>query len=246
MDCTGPFKLCHKYMQTSHRVSDSFSVDVPTALKDAKFAAKFKLSMDYKVITSADMLKWHCVKGKAPVPCMICPNPEEALAGWEDVVKVTTRNNTVIRFLGNQYAHHGKLQAVPLSQLCACHDGNDEANTKKWSVAKMQAHLKSIGKQKEFSDSDKQLKLRTEELFLQSILDAALLLRTDETVPETTQESDDDDEYDAKVAFDRAQQSPLVKPAKVAKEAESAPSVQVYANQKKGKRILRAGDKVEY
>jgi hypothetical protein len=212
--------------------------------------------MDYKVITSADMLQWYCVKGKAPVPCMVCPNPQEALAGWEQVVKVTTKNNTVIRFLGNYYAHNGKLQAVPTSQLCAYHVGNnDEADSKKWSVAKMQAHLKSISKQKEFSaDSDPQLKLRTEELFLQSILDAALLPPPDEKVPETAQESDDDDdEFDAKVAFDRAQQSPIVLPAsfdkyaKVAPEAERVPSVhRVHANQKKAKRILRAGDKVEY
>jgi hypothetical protein len=204
--------------------------------------------MDYKVITSADMLKWLCVKGKAPVPCMVCPNAQEAIAGWEEVVKVTTKNNTVIRYLGYYYAHNGKLQAVPPSQLCAFYDGNAEPDTTKWSVAKMQAHLKSISKQKDFMDGDTQLKLRTEELFLQSILDAALLPRN-EKVPEMAEESDDD--YDAKVAFDRSQQSPLVKPttsdeAKVAVESERVPSVLVNANHKKQKHRLRAGDMVEY
>jgi hypothetical protein len=84
----------------------------------------------------------------------------------------------------------------------------DKADTTKWSVAKIQAHLKSISKQKEFLDGGKKLKLRTEERFLQSILDAALLPRN-EKVPEMAEESDND--YGAKVAFDRSQQlSPLV------------------------------------
>jgi len=61
-------------------------------------------------------------------PCYIVEDHQLALSGV-DAVKITKRNNTLIRFIGCNEAWHGKLQPVPASQLrCFAAPAADDDN----------------------------------------------------------------------------------------------------------------------
>lgn len=125
---------------------------------------------DYKAIHSTSLLKWHCIKNHC-TPCFVCPNADEALAGHDDV-KLTKKNNTLVRFLGYYNAHRDKIQAVPEKQLKAYN--GEEKDLTEWSSLYMRNFLSSIEGQKEINGDDRDLKLRTEELLLQLVLASVL------------------------------------------------------------------------
>lgn len=194
----------------------------------------------YKDIHSSTLLKWHCVK-KTCAPCFVCPHVDEALAGHDDV-KLTARNNTLVRFLGYHNKYHDMLQPVPSSQLkdWNCSDGLEIYSN--WSPVKMKAFLAAIRNQKEFKGDDGKLKLRTEELVIQLVL-ASVLKRAQDAeaaLSVAVPEEGEDDE----ISLNGTMTSPRTwdSPAAVASVA-AARNVAANPNQVKK---LRAGDTIAY
>jgi hypothetical protein len=129
-------------------------------------------------------LRWHCgpIKSKSKIafPCYICPDVDEASAGRFGEIKVTKRNDTLVKFLGCKCSYRDKVQAVPANQLEPYYDENEEGGSTTWSQSKLKIFRASLESQKVYQTDKKKIDLRTEELALQFLLDAILKREQDE------------------------------------------------------------------
>jgi hypothetical protein len=95
------------------------------------------------------------------------------MAGYEDLVKFTKRDNTLVRYLGYQYAYRGVLQAVSSLHLKNYWCTGEEQHRTQWSEPHMRNFLASLQSQRDFQANAKVM-TRTEELVLQLTLEAIL------------------------------------------------------------------------
>jgi hypothetical protein len=272
-------------------------------MKDAQIAYKFKAS-DYSAVRSTSLLKWYAIpaskkakcKSRLVYPCLVCPDVAEAMAGHEDTVQLTARNNTLIRYLGYRISYRDKIQAVPSTHLLDFNHGSTaeegassgsvvnasplagttlpskEEKDTLWSPNFMSVFLNSLCSQQEFkvcNDDDRNLKIKTEEKFLQLILESVL---QHEQHPQPTSNMDgctDDDsnsvstiasEYDADNPQNATSpqpsglwQSPKAPDSKEELTATVKSKVtdqnikeRSYASRKNSINKLRAGDVIEY
>jgi len=187
----------------------------------------------YNKITSTSLLKWYCEKTKGRDkkfhPCFVHPNFEERISGLQ--LQQPKKDEVLIEYLGLHWSDAKKLQIVPKRKLEPFDfDGDGDAN---WSQRPMKTHLAAIKNQKAFQ-SNKELKLRTEELVLRNLLDD---VRKREKKKATAKASDDDDDDD----ISEASSSPVNSPVRISapRQRPTAPT----ANQVK---TLRAGDVISY
>jgi len=171
------------------------------AHKIAEMALSDKQDWRYMDLDRLDQVKWQVVnkkKNRRVFPCYIVENHNHAtaLSGHEEEasLKLTERNNTLIRFVGHNCTFSDSLQAVPASQLRAFDDENDSNNkTKssstssssnkdqpnhqppKWNADLMQQYLGSIQSQKIFTAGGEQQdgvkNLCAEQIYLELFLD---------------------------------------------------------------------------
>ena len=174
-------------------------LDASLAHKIAEMALSDKQDWRYMDLDRLDQVKWQVVnkkkKRRVVFPCYIVEhhNHATALSGHEEEasLKLTERNNTLIRFVGHNCTFSDSLQAVPASQLRAFDDENDSNNkTKssssdnndqpnhqppKWNADLMQQYLDSIQNQKMFTDGGEQQdgakNLCAEQIYLELFLD---------------------------------------------------------------------------
>jgi hypothetical protein len=160
-----------------------------TALKEAQRV--FQFQTDYHAIRSTALLKWYAVPGKGKkkgrhkyahvFPCYICPNQEQAMAGYDDEVQLNQRNNTLIRFMGYQVSYRNQIQAVPAAHLLEFNHGTsnnpkdaEQKASNTWCPTFMKQFLNSLRTQQEFkavgSEYKRQLKIKVEEKLLDLVL----------------------------------------------------------------------------
>ena len=200
-------------MSTEHnsRIPSTYDAFFRFALAQDVFHSKTV----YNEIHSTSLLKWYA-KPKTRIkksssskrqqrstttqyefvhPCYICPNVQQAIAGYEDTI--SSPNNSIkattslVRFIGYRVSYRDKIQTVPLKHLLPYNSidssmyaitNNDmatdrqELSTKKWNANLMSLYLKSLqSNQQEFKKSEKNdsiacdFKLKVEEAFLQII-----------------------------------------------------------------------------
>jgi len=169
-----------------------------TAYKVAEMGLSHKKSWRYLDLERLDQVRWQQIssskkgssskhKGAAGgkvFPCYIVEDHEMALSGI-DSIKISKRNNTLIRFVGYNAANKDDLQAVPESQLrpfgdfAAANNNDDNNNEPQWNAQLLQQYLDLIQHQQKFLSSSSSsessnntgaVNFRAEKIYLQLFL----------------------------------------------------------------------------
>ena len=161
-----------------------------TAVSLAEHGLSTKKEWRYLEVQTLDQVRWHrCGKQKDQFyPCYVVHVHDHVTAssGVPDI-KLTKRNDTLIRFVSLYASANSLLQAVPATQLLAF-DGGDSTTTTTttrdslgsgettipkphWDAKCRQKYFDLIKRQKEFTDPKKgAIQLRAEMIFLDRFL----------------------------------------------------------------------------